>query len=721
MDINALQVVNHLFRLRLGRGVLKRIEEEAKHTERTGLYIGAVRRGHAVCVDHDHRNHPIVIKPLEEFGEFGRRVKPNTRVLFKTLVLFDDLPDEIYTLHRIGAYRTDDSRVRFVARNLNELKERIIDRFADRTYELASSLIRYYYDYHSYYLSEEEERAIREELEEEVRRELKALWWLFGEDFDGFRLPDAGFRPNISRIIKVFQTKNRRLAVFMTCEDFERVRGGLFSWRRWKQRIRRTTFRIRAFTPRNPAYNYVCPNREVYIRDGHGRSCEVWIDGCDVGEEELRVLADRLGDGTHILTPDLLNELKREVRLKLIEARRREIEQRAREEFRRRVEEQFRNGGVVRHGIRFTQNSVSYEGITIRGERLGDYLVAQSVIWQERPDFRRIYEGYIEYLLRPEVKYSYFTDRHKVVFRFEGRARLSVGRLHLTLTRDRGGFWVKVRGFRRHRIGKEDVEAVLKKAIEYANRPREFDEFLRRTSRWNLRLQRVIERGGLDFVIKISSYDNPLIEKDEKIRLVIPVRLEGGRLYAVVGGRKHRIRNSRALLDLGREVDEWRLRDGYLNRVIRLLYRAIDGLTPEKVGNLIAEGRRAYRRMVAREERERRKKVERSLKFLERAVKLTGARRVDGGYLVRGESGTIYFVEDDLRVWTTKRDNGRLVPDRYLCLLDTGTDTSTEWGRNDALAKRLLALSKDRKVAGEIYDAGDRMDRWWNDIREVRA
>ena len=41
--------------------------------------------------------------------------------------------------------------------------------------------------------------------------------------------------------------------------------------------------------------------------------------------------------------------------------------------------------------------------------------------------------------------------------------------------------------------------------------------------------------------------------------------------------------------------------------------------------------------------------------------------------------------------------------DQYLCIVDPGSNTSTKWGRNDAVAKRLLTLSKDLQIVDQVY------------------
>ena len=87
---------------------------------------------------------------------------------------------------------------------------------------------------------------------------------------------------------------------------------------------------------------------------------------------------------------------------------------------------------------------------------------------------------------------------------------------------------------------------------------------------------------------------------------------------------------------------------------------------------------------------------------------------MDKGYFVNGLSGTTYFIGDNSEVWTIK--NGK--QDQYLCIIDIDSNRNDEAGENDCIAKRILALSKDKVVAKEIYENGDRMDKHWLEIQE---
>lgn len=90
-------------------------------------------------------------------------------------------------------------------------------------------------------------------------------------------------------------------------------------------------------------------------------------------------------------------------------------------------------------------------------------------------------------------------------------------------------------------------------------------------------------------------------------------------------------------------------------------------------------------------------------KFVRNAVRVSKAKQVKDGLAVQGLSGRIYTVNrNTLAVY--EKVQGKI--DRYICFVDLGTDIGTEWGRKDGLAKRLLMLAQDLKVADEVHTLG---------------
>src|SRR3989338_9219826 len=122
MDINCLRVMNSLYNLGLNEGEFKNIADEVNHTERTGFSVKAVKGNKVIGISHDEKER-IVIKNK---SEFKTDPKSGTRILFKTLIIFDALPEEIYTLHTICHYRSLDTDIKHIANTLEELKENIL-------------------------------------------------------------------------------------------------------------------------------------------------------------------------------------------------------------------------------------------------------------------------------------------------------------------------------------------------------------------------------------------------------------------------------------------------------------------------------------------------------------------------------------------------------------------------------------------------------------------
>ncbi len=710
MDINALQVFNSMYRLGITNEEFRAIEEEQKHTGRTGLSIKCVKKGYCICVSHDEK-HEIVIKKINYKVNLA-----NTRILFKTLITFEDLPEEIYVLHQIAQYRTSDSEIKHIATNLEELKDRVCDRFADE-YPKALGEI---YDYYRGWQDTDEDVKEKERMKQElITEQLKALFWLFGEDYGSFRGEMA--RKNIPRIVKVFSRNNRRVAIFQINEKYEKERG---SWTggggyRFTDRVDKTTLKLKTYTPRDERYNYVSPNREVFFGGG-----EIWIDDNlfeKLGHAELEILSKRFSDsGYAILNADKYNQMKQSIRLELMSAKRREQEEGDKEKLARKIDEQFKRGRVVRQGIEFRRTSMSYGGVAFKADKLGVFIVSQNIIFQEQPNFTQIYQDYIDYILEADVSRNYYNDNMKTEIRFEGKIKISIGKIKITIFKSGKNFFIELKGKKPRRINKDDVSAVLKNAIDYTNRPQEYEDYLSFTSKVNLKLQQALEQGGLKFELSTSpSADNaPLIKENYgKILLTLPLTRRKGKNYVVIKKREYGVKNTQALFDLGKESNRYYGDQGLLQRTIKLLYKSIGGITPEVIGGVISQGKREYAKMQARIRAEEEAKVKNSKEFLHNAIRLTNARDVDGGYMVRGLSGTVYFVDkEDSGVWTVREKGRKLVNDKYLCMIDEGTDKSTKWGRNDAIAKRLMALSKDSVVASEIYQRGDRVDTFWMEI-----
>ena len=715
MDINALRVFDSIYKLELTEKDYEQLEVESNDFEKTGLYIQTIKKDNAICVSHDDK-HKIIIKKLDTIS--GIKLVPRSRVMFKTLIKMVNLPEEIYTLHQIAQYRALDKRIKFVANNLEQLKDRICDRFTD---DHPKNLGDMYEDL--YYDSETREKnsKLRPAL---IEKQLKAIYWLFDEEY---KEEIVESRPNIPKIIKVFSRNNRRLAIFQEVEDYEKQRGGCMYGNRYSEHVNRVVFKIKTYKPKNPEYNYVSPNREMYIPDSWGENCSIWIDD-DMYERltpgELKVFSKTIEDDDefYLLNADKYNKQKEAIRLELLSAKRKELEEQAEHQLKARVTEQFKNGKVVRQGITFTKKSMSYEGFEIKSNMLGQYLNGYSVLEQKEPNFNEIFCGFVDYVLKPEVHHSQMDWSDTTVgFQFEGKAQIQVNKVKITIEKIKNNVFVNDK-----RIRIIDVSSVVKDALNYKSQE-EYDKWLQYTGRVNLTLQKALKDGGLQFELRFDNTDdNDLTtgynsRDTTKMLLSIPIRREdNGKLFATIKDKEYKVKHTQSLFDLTKDIDSCRMGrsgGGYLQRTIKLLYRAVDGLSPKEIGEVIKEGKKEYLAMVKKIRKSNEIKIKKSQDFIKHAVKITKAERTkdDDGYIVKGLSGMVYYVGDNMSVHTVKNNKS----DKYLCIVDDWVDDEgEEWRTNDRVAKRLLALSKDQKVAKEIYDNGDHVDKHWLDIME---
>jgi hypothetical protein len=290
-----------------------------------------------------------------------------------------------------------------------------------------------------------------------------------------------------------------------------------------------------------------------------------------------------------------------------------------------------------------------------------------------------------------------------------------VGKINLEVFRQNNLFYIKI-GDKRYRIKEVDLPIVLKRALEFKS-PEDYEKFLKYTSKFCLDLQEIIENGGVEIEVRIETNKlNDLITKDETTLIALPIVMKNNKIFAIINNKEYKVRDTNALIELQRRVEVRRWNFDYLGRTIRLLYRALKDITHKEIGEIIEQGKEEYRKMMERIEEENRKKIERSKEFLENAVRLSGAVKTNGGWLVKGMSGNVYLVEKDARVWTIKKEGDKIVKDKYLCIVDSNASLSTEWELNDGIARRLLALSKDSVIANEIYQEGHRVDDFWVEV-----
>ena len=106
------------------------------------------------------------------------------------------------------------------------------------------------------------------------------------------------------------------------------------------------------------------------------------------------------------------------------------------------------------------------------------------------------------------------------------------------------------------------------------------------------------------------------------------------------------------------------------------------------MGDLIKQGKAQYEN-----------RLKNSKEFIENALRITSGRKVSNGYVVKGLSGREYHVSFDNKVHRYEKDRCT----QYICIVDVDSDLTDAAGINDCIAKRLLFLHKDTKMAKEVY------------------
>ena len=684
MDINCLQVMNSLYNLGLAEAEFKSISDEISHSEKTGFSIRAVKGDRVIGVSHDD-NHTIIIKGKNEF-KVG--VKPNTRVLFKTLITFDGLPDEVYTLHTISHYRRLDAEIKHTANNIEELKEMILDRFSRKYGQIVLAERDYMNEFKGFDGNKREK--VKDRRMKLMTKQLQAIYWLFGEKYD---FCFKQMRKNVATIVKVFSGKNTRLAIIQLNEEFEKNN---FYWQETCNGIKLIA---QSYKPNDVRYDYVCEGREIYINDNK----EIWV--CDevsgqISDKEFRLLLDRVSDNSYqILTKERYEMEKDSLRIEVMMTRKKELEEKGRKALIRKIKEQFENGKVVRHGITITPESVSYNGVTVSGDKMREYVEFAELPMRETLDFQNVAIGYIDYLLDKEKEISYSDRNDKILIKFRGKADLTIGNIKICVEKEERNncFFINNCKIRRDEIS----EAILR-ALSFSSQG-EYNAWLKGVSRSSLRLENALKSGITFKFILDKSDDNCLIEHTGNFSFTLILRKIGNKVFVSINNKDYKVQDINALFSLQKRPDVSRIQESMLNRTIKLLYRGIKDISPKEIGEVISTAQIEYN-----------ERLKRSEDFLTKAIMLSKAKSVKGGWVVQGESQIEYLVETNLTVHKMK--NGE--KDAYLCIMDTETyGEQDEAQRNDRIAKRLLGLRHDLTIAKDIWNLGDKVDKWWRDIQ----
>lgn len=664
MNIITLRVLNHLYKVGLTEQELEVIEEETKHKERSGISVRAVRKDKIIGINHDNKHSIFVIKNKPVFKE----VKPNMRLLFKTLITFDEIPAEIYTLHEIKRYRALDDTIKYTANNLEELKEKIIERFMDKyPSELADN------SYNGQFCGYDEEK--REEAKnkhnELVRKQLEAIYWLFGEKCD-LQFKDTETK-NIAKIVKVFEWKNKRLAIMQEDNQFEKTHN-FMAKAYTTETCEGKKISIQAYKPSDTRYNYCDVGREIYRHYDK----EIWI--CDellgqISETELNLLMSKLDDGYHsILTKDNYEMQKDSIKLQIIKAKKKESEENRERVFREKIENQFGEiGEVIRNGITIRKESITYNSTTLKGDFVEKFISYEGLITRNTLDFLNIYESFIGNILQQES--HRLKDIKNISF--------SLGNIKITLAERNKKMYVNDFGVRA-----DELLNILLNAINYKEQ-KEYDNFLKDTSRESLRVKNALKNGiTFRLVIDTDEDDNCIVKGNKSVSFVVNLKIIKDKGYFVrVGSSDFKIKDMNSLFELQKEIDTSRYYKGLFERSIKLLSKAIGEVLPKEIGEMIKNAEKEYKA-----------RVERSELFIENAVKITNAQEISNGYVVKGKSGNDYFVGNDLKVYLMK--DGKA--DKYICIVDlVGVKDKPQ--HNDFLAKRILALANDIDTQNEIH------------------
>jgi hypothetical protein len=717
MDITSLRVFDILHDLEITEQEFTDLETEQNHTDRKGLFIRCIKKGYSICVSHDEK-HSILIRKIE-----GITTTPS-RILLKTLVTCE-VPDEIFTLHALCHYRALDTDIRREAHNIKDLKTIIIDRFID---DYEKTELGGYYEtvhYNELHNYDDTKRLTYEDLKcKLVDVQLRAIFWLFDEDYETFSNEVKVARNNISRIIKVFEKKNRRLAIIQREDNYEKRRGGgMMNYRPiWYENVKGSAIMVRCFKPSQPQYDYVDVNRELFIPNGNGGKIEIWLDDDlfeKTGYHELKVLSNRLVSDYRwlLLNADEFNNKQTVIRMEVMSATRKDKEAQAKEQLEERIDTSFKSGKViVRHGITFKQNSIEYEGMTVKNNKLGDFIMLNNLHLLNEPNFSKIVKDFIIYILNFKSTYNY-SGNTSFTCCFEGEDTITIGKVKLHLERRKNNILVN-----NHRISKDDLLEIIYKALTFTNQAK-FDEYLKYSASVNLTLQKALMEGWVSFNLIIDETNDNDLSRPEKpnmqtcydsyppfemrtkskisMDLALPIKRVKNKNFTVINGVEYQIQNIQALFDLGKDIDSVRIGysgGGYLQRIIKLLNKAIKGISPKTIGDIVKNGTDEYNKLTERIRIENALKCKRADEFVETAIRVSRAKKIKQGFIVKGISGKVYTVNaQSLAIYEQGND------ERYICFQDFETDTDTEWGRKDGLAKRLLFLAHDLKVADEVH------------------
>lgn len=658
MNIETLKAYDTIYGLRLKPEDYALIEEEKKHPERTGhIIIAHTRyRGKKYMITYDYKKGSISIHELDTHNLKEQALQPGSRVVCKTECIGFTPAQRTYALNR--AFGSEALYTVSKAHSQEEMDETILRRLVAREILDISS------------------------------PELNYIAELFKEKpFKNIRYPTDEIR----EIFHVFQKNNYRLAVFINKfeEEYWTPGGTRYNLCR--------PIGIIAFTPKEPEYNYVCPRRKVYDN--------IWVseDIKNISKEELKEISNTLPPQFFLLTPETYAQKKSELAIKILAKKKQEqVYIALTKEKQERLNKFRRDKKYTQEGITFEENKISYQDYSLE-------------CLDPLPEItKQIEQSLID-------KDNFASAAHKLFIKIVGlkedrewtdnptykpttpRTKIKINGKETEIYPRNKTYYINYEKTP-YRINKESLISALEIMLTLDHDARK--RFLEQASKYGLQMLEALKDG---MTVKLSYFGSQTLPSPIQghctINLNFKLCMKNKRPHAIINGKPYKITDSGLFQQLKNMPDGYRSNTSHIERMISILMRSVKGINPMDIDKMLKE---AKKNII--------KKERRSLRFLHNAIRLAKAETVQGGWLIKSQSGNFYHVCQDLKVYHINKDNPQ--EKKYLCLLDSDrTDLKDKAMLNDALAKRILAMHKDQTVATDIWNAGDHMDRHWQEIK----
>jgi len=686
MDNLSLRFFNTNMDLGLTASDLKEIDEEVNKKYKTGLYvIKEIKKG-KIVINHDEK-HNIELRKSESI-----EAKQGESILFQSIISLKDLPKELFCMHSLVKFRSYDKLVRLKTKDLNDLKPKMIERLCNRErFEIGEGIsLNYVYDkYELEKLTKKKDKLIQEQL--------KAISWLF--DCEAIDL-NIKTRPNIHTIIKTIQLENKRVCIIKVKED--RVEENHSFFHTITRELKNSDFYMIVVNPDDPRYNYCSPGREMILSYP-----EVWVSDELIGKltyGELEEYSKQVEGRAEfkLLTPKDYTELSANIKMKMAVKKREDSIRDATEKATNELEKKYNSGKeVIKNGVVYGSNYIIYGTKKIEYKGIKDIILDRGFL---NSDYISTIGDIFETIVDKVLLGKLYDREEKLEVIKVNDFELSISLAHHKVL------------INNKRINKDDLRNILLQAINMNKE--QYEEYLNECSKLSLHLQEVLNEGYIKTTIDFKeTKDNELFSSNsyKDIEIAIPIKFDKS-LYLNINGWK-KVTARKYIADLEKSIEIYSAKlgtyEGRLQRFVRILFKAVKGLDPDDLNDFLKKAKRDAVKLKRKLNKERKAKIDNSLIFIKKCVEATKAERVKKGYLIKGDSGCTYFVDDDMRVSLVKED--KLYS---LCIVDDNNYRRQEWEINDGVGQRLLMLSKDKQLAKEIYTNGDRIDKHWLKIME---